>query len=111
MEVHISDGANVDLEQLPVLVGETFFNKLEDIRTALDLGASPAMAFEKYLSGPMHPLLQMKLGRDHRAWFIEGKHVPCLEDDTVLCLAILSKKDAQEAARRGDVTTLVRDAL
>jgi len=111
MKIKLSDRADEKLDQLPDHVEDTLLNKVDDIQTALDLGASPAIAFDKYLSGPMHPILQINLGRDYRAWFIEGRHISIIADDTVLCLTILSKKEATKTAQREDSATLLREAL
>ncbi len=65
--------------------------KLEDIaRKVSDLGVDPGKAVEKRLRGPLHPLMQQRVG-DWRLWFEED------EENGVLWLrAVKRKEDAAE---------------
>ncbi len=112
MDIEVTESALTDLERVSGDVEETFWSKIRDVERNLDLGASPGQAFDKYLSGPMHPLLQMNLGRDYRAWFLEGTYVKYLGDDTVYCLKILSKPEAVKLSRSmRDAILFFRDVL
>jgi mRNA-degrading endonuclease RelE of RelBE toxin-antitoxin system len=71
MDIEVADAAKKDLDRLPNPVRDTFYSKVESTEKNLDIGATPKQAFDKYLSGNMNPVLQMNLGRDFRAWFIE----------------------------------------
>lgn len=75
MEIRVHERVHEDLRKVPDMVGDTLEKKVKDMQSALDMGASPAMVFEKYLSGDLHPILQKKLGRDHRVWSIEGRWI------------------------------------
>ncbi len=105
MQVAVTDKAEDDLAVLPRHVEETFFSKIETVETNLRLGAEPGQAFDKYLSGNLHPLLQMNLGRDYRAWFIEGRHLPLRDEDGVYALRVLTKKRAEELS--GKITDVL----
>lgn len=94
MEIELTPEAEKDLEKLPDEVQETFFSKLEAIEKNMGIGASPSQAFDKYLSGNMHPALQINLGRNHRAWFIESKYLPESKEEKVYCVKILSKESS-----------------
>lgn len=100
MEIDIIPKAEKDLERLPELVRDTFFSKLESTEKNLNIGASPRQAFDKYLSGNMHPCLQMNLGRDYRAWFVEGKHLEKYESGKIYCVKVLTKKEAQKLVEK-----------
>ncbi len=98
MEIDLTHRAEGDLERLPETVRDTLFSKLDATEKNLGIGASPRQAFDKYLSGNMHPALQMNLGRDYRAWFLEGKYLEKYGDDKVYCIRVLTKKEAQKLA-------------
>ena len=105
MEIEITETAMKDLTQLPDKVAETYLSKRTSIEKNLNIGAEPEQAFDKYLSGNMHPLLQINLGRDYRAWFIEGEYIENLEDDKIYGWRDLTKKEAKK------LTGKVRDPL
>lgn len=111
--ITVTDRAAEDLASLPEHIEETFYTKRRSILHALnDLGATPGQAFDKYLSGPMHPVLQLNLGRDHRAWFLEGRFVPGRDDTTILCWRVLGKNEAQELTGQiSDPVAFVRRSL
>ncbi|MDY6769715.1 MAG: hypothetical protein SVU88_01955 [Candidatus Nanohaloarchaea archaeon] len=96
MRLVVTENAMQALDEVPDRVEETFWSKIEDVERNLDLGAEPAAAFDKYLSGRMHPVLQMNLGRDYRAWFLEGVHLRGQDERAVYALTVLSKSDAEE---------------
>lgn len=96
MEIVLTSEAESDLDRLPEEVRDTFFSKLDAVEKNLRIGASPGQAFDKFLSGNMHPCLQMNLGRDYRAWFVEGKHLESCVDGKIYCVRVLSKKEAQD---------------
>lgn len=99
MDIVLTAEAEDDLRRLPDAVVDTFFSKLESIEKNLGIGATPNQAFDKYLSGSMHPCLQINLGRDYRAWFVEEKYLGDA-DDKIFCVKILSKKEAQKLSRK-----------
>lgn len=105
MEVEVTERALKDLAKLPNKVMETFLSKKDSINKNLSLGASPEQVFDKFLSGNMHPVLQMNLGRDYRAWFVQGTRVEGPEDDTIYCWRVLTKKEAKK------LTDEIRDPL
>ena len=105
MDIEITDAAKKDLERLPNPVRDTFYSKVESTEKNLDIGATPEQAFDKYLSGNMNPVLQMNLGRDFRAWFIEGKYIDNLGEGSIYCFKILTKKEAK------DLTGKIPDAV
>lgn len=96
MQVEVTKIAEEDLEELPDEVEDTLRSKIRSTQKNLNIGASPGQAFDKYLGGNMNPCLQMNLGRDYRAWFVEGQYLDQLEDDTVYCVAVLSKNEAKK---------------
>lgn len=96
MEIVVTPDAQEDLANLPEKVVDTFFSKKQAIEKNLAIGASPGQAFNKRMSGNMHPLLQINLGRDFRAWFIEGKYVG--SEVNIYCLKVLTKKEAEDLA-------------
>ena len=100
MDVVLTPKAEEDLERLSEEVRDTFFSKVSATEKNIDIGASPGQAFDKYLSGNMHPALQMNLGRDYRAWFVEGQYLDGFEDSKVLCVRVLTKKEAQKLTSR-----------
>jgi mRNA-degrading endonuclease RelE of RelBE toxin-antitoxin system len=101
MEIEITETAEQDLERLDNLVRDTFYSKVQSIKKNLDIGASPGQAFNKYLGGNMNPVLQMNLGRDFRAWFLEGKYLPDnFDENTVYCMMILTKKEAKSLTKK-----------
>lgn len=97
-EIEVTDLALQDLSELPKEVEDTFFNMIDTAEGNLGLGAAPNQVFEKYLSGDMHPLLQEKLGRDYRVWFIEGGRIDReeFEDGRIYCVRVLTKPQAEE---------------
>jgi hypothetical protein len=96
MEIEVTDTAEEDLERLPNPVRDTFYSKIKSIEKNLDIGASPKQAFNKYMSGNMNPVLQMNLGRDFRAWFLEGQYLNDREDDRIYCMMVLTKKESED---------------
>lgn len=96
MEINMTDKAMQDIAGLPEEVDDTFFNAKRTAETNIgDLNAEPRQAFEKYLSGDMHPILQEKFG-DYRAWFVEGENVESLEDGEIYCIRVLTAKEAHK---------------
>lgn len=91
--------AEKDLKELPGFVKETFLNKKAEAEKNIDMGEA-SMVFDKYLSGSMHPVLQMNLGRNYRAWFIEGKYVEKLDGNKIFTWRVLSKKEAKKIVRK-----------
>ena len=104
-EIVLTQRVVYDLAELPERVEDTFYSKRESTEKNLNIGAEPGQAFDKYLSGNMHPLLQMNLGRDYRAWFVEGEYIDELEDNTIYCVKILKKPEAKK------LTGKIRNAL
>lgn len=108
MEIKLTEQSIKDLAELPAEVEDTFFNAKDTAESNItDLGATPRQAFEKYLSGDMHPFLQEKFG-DYRAWFVEGDRVNLLENGKIYCIRILT---AKEAHRIEDSTKTFSDIL
>ncbi|MFB6213260.1 MAG: hypothetical protein ABEJ07_01730 [Candidatus Nanohaloarchaea archaeon] len=105
MEIEVTERAMKDLAALPDKVVETYMSKKDAVEKNLDLGATPRQAFDKFLSGNMNPVLQMNLGRDYRAWFIEGEYVEELEDDAIYGWRVLTKKESKK------LTGKIRDPL
>lgn len=97
--IEITNKAEDDLASLPSEVEETYFRKVQEADKTLQLGAAPRQVF-KGLVGNMHPFLQMTLGRDYRAWFLEGRHLELLEEDIIYGLKVLSKKEVKRLIRR-----------
>lgn len=104
-EIVLTRRALEDLAELPEEVEDTFLSKKESTEKNLNIGAEPGQAFDKYLSGNMHPFLQMNLGRDYRAWFLEGEYIEDLEDEKIYCLKIMRKPEAKKLTGR------IRNAL
>lgn len=98
MEIVITERSLKDLSNLPEEVESTFRSKKKDASRNLSIGADTGDVFDKYLSGNMHPVLQMNLGRDYRAWFLEGKYVEELEEDMIYCWRVLTKNEAEKLA-------------
>jgi hypothetical protein len=103
--VIVTDQALNDLAELPTSVESTFLSAVDTADKNLELGAEPRQAIGKYLAGNMHPILQMALGRDYRAWFIEGNYIPQLDDSTVYAFMVTTKKEAKRLTGR------IRDSL
>ncbi len=89
-----------DLSELPQAVADTFYSAKDTAETNMGLGADPGQVFEKYMSGNLHPFLQMTLGRDYRAWFLEGTYLAELDDELVYCLKVMTANEAHELADR-----------
>lgn len=104
-EIIVTPNAEEDLAALPEEVFDTFMSKKESAEKNMDIGAEPVQAIGKYLQGNMHPFLQMNIGRDYRAWFIEGEYLDGLEDRNIYCLKIMKKRDAKK------LTGQIRNAL
>lgn len=100
MEIEVTDTAEEDLERLDNQVRDTFYSKINSTEKNLGIGASPGQAFDKYLSGNMNPVLQMNLGRDFRAWFLEDKYIEKFEDGKIYCMMVLTKKEAKKLTRK-----------
>ncbi len=112
MEIEVTDTAEEDLERLDNRVRDTFYSKVESTEKNLGIGANPGQAFDKYLSGNMNPVLQMNLGRDFRAWLLEGKYLEGLEDGKIYCLMVLTKKEAKELTKKiSDPVSFLRSGL
>ena len=95
-EIVLTGRAVRDLAELPGKVEDTFLSKKDSTQKNLGIGAEPVQAFDKYLSGNMHPVLQMNLGRDYRAWFIEGEYIDSLDDNKIYCIKIMKKPEAKK---------------
>jgi len=92
----MTEKAIKDIADLPSEVDNTFFNAKNTAETNMgDLNATPRQAFEKYLSGDMHPFLQEKFG-DYRAWFVEGDKIDQLENGEIYCIRVLTAKEAHK---------------
>ena len=52
------------------------------------------------MSGNMHPVLQMNLGRDFRAWFLEGEHLGNGKGGRIYCMMVLTKKEAKKLTQK-----------
>jgi len=100
MEIEVTEIAEEDLERLPNPVRDTFYSKVESTEKNLEIGATPRQAFDKYMSGSMNPVLQMNLGRDFRAWFLEGKYLKDREDGKIHCMMVLTKKESEELTQK-----------
>ncbi|PSH02515.1 MAG: hypothetical protein BRC26_00155 [Nanohaloarchaea archaeon QH_8_44_6] len=114
VELEKTDIAEEDLERLQPEVRDTFKSKVEAIEKNLGIGATPQQAFDKRLSGNMHPILQMNLGRDYRAWFIEGGriNVEWMEDGKVYCVMVLTKREQQKLTPRiKDPVKFIQDRI
>ncbi len=74
-EIFYSSNMERDLENLPDQVESTLENKTNNFEQNLELGLSPSNIF-KAMSPPWKPLLEMNLGRNYRAIFIESSHIP-----------------------------------
>ncbi|MFB6209175.1 MAG: hypothetical protein ABEJ56_03480 [Candidatus Nanohaloarchaea archaeon] len=98
--IEITETAENDLVELPPKVEETFFSKATAADRNLELNASPQQTFNKRMSGNMHPFLQMNLGRDFRAWFLEGEYLETLEDGKIYALKVMTKKDSKKLTGR-----------
>lgn len=103
-DVHIekTETAEEDLNRLHPEVRDTFESKIEAIEKNLGIGATPDQAFNKRMSGDMHPILQMTLGGDYRAWFLEGSrlNLDWADNDTIYCIMVLTKKEQEKLTRR-----------
>lgn len=113
MDVEITGSAKDDLERFEKPVRETFYSKVDSIEKNLKLNATPRQAFDKYLSGNMNPVLQINLGRDYRAWFIEGKYLDDdYEEGSIYCFKVLTKKEAQKLTKKiPDAVTFLQSLL
>ena len=112
MKVEVTDIAEEDLERLPNPVRDTFYSKVDSTAKNLEIGATPKQAFDKYMSGNMNPVLQMNLGRDFRAWFLEGKYLEEKDDGKIYCLMVLTKKEAKKLTRKiSDPVSFLQSAL
>lgn len=100
MEIEVTETAEEDLERFSGKVRDTFYSKVESVEKNLNIGASPEQALDKYLSGNMNPVLQMNLGRDFRAWFLEGKYLDEKADNKIYCLMVLTKKEAKKLTKK-----------
>ncbi|AOV94788.1 hypothetical protein AQV86_02580 [Nanohaloarchaea archaeon SG9] len=100
MEIKVTETAEEDLERFSSRVRDTFYSKVESIEKNLGIGASPGQALDKYLSGNMNPVLQMNLGRDFRAWFLEGKYLDEKDNGKIYCLTVLTKKEAKKLTKK-----------
>lgn len=96
VKIVLTERAVRDLAELPPEVEDTFLSKKDSIQKNLKIGAEPGQAFDKYLSGNMHPILQMNLGRDYRAWFLEGEYIDSLDDGKIYCVKIMRKPEAKK---------------
>lgn len=96
----VTETAQQDLAEHPESIADTFLSKVESTEKNLNIGADPGQAFDKYLSGNMHPVLQMNLGRDYRAWFIEGARVNGLDADAIYAWRVVTKKEAKKLTQK-----------
>lgn len=111
MEIEVTEKAMEDLSELPKEVTDTFLNAKKTAESNLNLGATHRMAFGKYLSGNMHPILQETLGRDYRAWFIEGDRINKLSDGKIFCIRILTAKEAHKIEDSSTFDEVLQHAL
>lgn len=111
MSIELTEKALEDLSELPEEVTDTFLNAKKTAESNMDMGASPRMAFGKYLSGNMHPILQETLGRDYRAWFIEGERVEKLDDGKIFCIRVLTAKEAHKIEDNSTIDEVLRHAF
>jgi len=98
--IEITETVEDDLVGLPPKVEETFFSKTRAADKNLELNGTPQQTFNKRMSGNMHPFLQMNLGRDYRAWFIEGEFIEKLRDEKVYAIKVMTKKDSKKLTGR-----------
>lgn len=113
MKVEITETAKGDIERFEEPVRDTFYSKVKSIEKNLNLGATPQQAFDKYLGGNMNPVLQINLGRDFRAWFIEGKYLgDKYSTEEIYCFKVLTKKEAQKLTDKiPDAITFLQSLL
>ena len=111
MEIELTERALKDLSELQEEVTDTFLNAKNTAESNMDLGATPRMAFEKYLSGNMHPILQETLGIDYRAWFIEGDRIESLENNKIFCIRIMTAKEAHKIEDNSTTNEVLQRAL
>jgi len=98
--IEITKTTENDLVDLPPKVEDTFFSKVTAADKNLELDATPQQTFNKRMSGNMHPILQMNLGRDYRAWFIEGEYIEQLKDNKIYAIKLMTKKDSKKLTGR-----------
>jgi hypothetical protein len=74
-EIVYSSNLEEDLEKLPAQVEKTLYNKSGDFEQNLSMGLEPEKIFKTMIS-PWKPLLEMNLGRNYRALFVESNKLP-----------------------------------
>ena len=107
--IQLTEQAQKDLSFLPEKVVDTYLEKKDDAEDDLNeyANAEPGQVFNKRMNDNMHPMLQINMGRDHRAWFMEEKHLDIKSDsehDIIYGIRALTKKEAKKFTRK------IRDA-
>jgi len=106
-EITYSSSLQEDLEDLPPYIESTMDSKAREFEQNLELGLDPENMLSA-MSPPWKPLLEMKLGSDHRAMFIASSNLP--QDDIperlqgsrkIIGLTADSKKEFQEKFETG----------
>jgi len=104
-KIKLTQKAQEDLSYLPEKVVDTYLEKKDDAEDDLNdyANAEPDQVFNKRMKDNMHPMLQINMGRDHRAWFIEAKHLNTetrSEHDIIYGIRALTKKQAKKLTRK-----------
>lgn len=104
-EIVYSSSMEEELEELPSYIESTVDSKTTSFEQNLELGLKP----EKMLSAmspPWKPLLEMRLGSDHRAMFVASSNLPQKDipeelrgDRKIIGLAVEPKKEFKEKFR------------
>ena len=102
MKLEKTQIAEEDIQKLSSEVRSTFESKLEAMEKNLKIGATPDQVFHKRMAGNMHPILQINLGRDYRAWFLEGGRIDLdwTENNTIYCVMVLTKKESKKLSNK-----------
>ncbi len=90
MELKVPPSQKEKLKNLEKSVRERVKKKLDKIDRKLSIGIEPKKVVEKRLRGPLHPILQQRVG-DWRLWFKEDK-----ENDILWLEAIKQKEEAEK---------------
>ncbi len=90
MELKVPPSQKEKLKNLEKSVRERIKKKLDEIDRKLSIGIEPKKVVEKRLRGPLHPILQQRVG-DWRLWFKEDK-----ENDILWLEAIKQKEEAKK---------------
>lgn len=90
MELKIPETIEEKLERLEETDKERIKKKLDEIAQKIsDFGIEPGKVIEKRLKGPLHPLLQQRVG-DWRLWFKEDR------EKRILWLEAIKRKEEAE---------------